>query len=163
MSEHTENFSIYISGGEVLNPREAVQFRIIGSIITPYTSMEACPSRHNQNELLPCRIQLEKEFRPGLDGLNVGDQVLVLYWLHLARRDLVQLPVRPGGRTKPLGVFATRTPPRPNPIAAAVAEVLEQNQDGLEVLGLDCLNGTPLLDIKKARFYPKKSGGSGLS
>ncbi len=144
MSEHTENFSIYISGGEVLNPREAVQFKIIGSIITPYTSMEACPSRHNQNELLPCRIQLEKEFRPGLDGLNVGDQVLVLYWLHLARRDLVQLPVRPGGRTKPLGVIATRTPP-------------------LEVLGLDCLNGTPLLDIKKARFYSKKSGGSGLS
>ena len=70
---------------------------------------------------------------------------------------------RQGGRPKPIGVFSTRTPPRPNPIAAAVVEVLDTGASGLKVIGLDCLDGTPLLDIKKARFYRQSSTNAGLS
>ena len=81
--------------------------------------------------------------------------VLVLYWFHQARRDMVELPVREGVREKPVGVFSTRTPPRPNPIAAAVVDILAVRDDELEVVGLDCLDGTPLLDIKRERAAKK--------
>ena len=113
--------------------------------------MEDCPSRHNKREYLPCTIRLAPEYAPGLVGLKAGGRALVLYWLHLARRDMVQLPARAGVRDKPVGVFSMRTPPRPNPIAAAVVEILAAREDELDVVGLDCLDGTPLLDIKRAR------------
>jgi len=75
----------------------------------------------------------------------------VLYWFHLARRDMVQLPAREGIRDEPIGVFSMRTPPRPNPIAASDVEILEVRKDEIEVIGFDCLDRTPLLDIKRAK------------
>ena len=68
-----------------------------------------------------------------------------------------------GVRDEPVGVFSMRTPPRPNPIAAAVVEILAVREDELDVVGLDCLDGTPLLDIKRARFYEGSRAAGGLS
>ncbi len=65
---------------------------------------------------------------------------------------MVQLPARAGVRDKLIGVFSMRTPPRPNPIAASVVEILAAREDELDVIGLDCLDGTSLLDIKRARL-----------
>ena len=76
---------------------------------------------------------------------------------------MVQLPARDGVRDKPVGVFSLRTPPRPNPIAATVVEILAVREDELDVVGLDCLDGTPLLDIKNARFYEGSEATGGLS
>ncbi len=162
MSEPPTN-TIYQPESDAPQPGDSIECRVIGSIATPYKRLEDCPSRHNKREYLPCTIRLAPEFAPGLVGLGAGDRALVLYWLHLARRDMVQLPARAGFRDKPIGVFSLRTPPRPNPIAAAVVEILAARKDELDVVGLDCLDGTPLLDIKRARFYEGSVAAGGLS
>jgi tRNA-Thr(GGU) m(6)t(6)A37 methyltransferase TsaA len=151
MSENP-TYTIYQPEGDAPKPGDSIECRVIGTIRTPYRRMEDCPSKHNKHERLPCTIQLAPEYAPGLVGLEAGGRVLVLYWLHLARRDMVQLPARAGVRDKPIGVFSLRTPPRPNPIAATVVEILAIHEDKIDVLGLDCLDGTPLLDIKRGRF-----------
>ena len=145
-------YSIYVTEGDAPQPGDLIECRVIGAIMTPYKRMEDCPSRHSKNEYLPCTIRLAPEYAPGLIGLEVGDGALALYWLHLARRDMTQLPVREGVRDKPIGVFSLRTPPRPNPIAAAVVEILAVREGEMDVIGLDCLDGTPLLDIKRAKL-----------
>ena len=156
-------YRIYLPEGDVPQPGDSIECRVIGAIQTPYKRMEDCPSRHNKREFLPCTIRLAPEYAPGLAGLEAGGKALVLYWLHLARRDMVQLPERAGVRDKPVGVFSLRTPPRPNPIAASVVEILAVREDELDVVGLDCLDGTPLLDIKRARFYEGSEAAGGLS
>jgi tRNA-Thr(GGU) m(6)t(6)A37 methyltransferase TsaA len=150
MSE-TPAYTIYQPEGDAPRPGDAIECRVIGVIRTPYARMEDCPSRHNGREFLPCTIRLAPEYAPGLVGLKAGGRALVLYWLHRARRDMVQLPARAGVRAAPVGVFSMRTPPRPNPIAASVVDILAVREDELDVVGLDCLDGTPLLDIKRAR------------
>lgn len=162
MSEPTV-YTIYQPDSETPQPGDTVDCRVIGSIQTPYKRMEDCPSRHNKREFLPCTIRLAPDAAPGLVGLEVGNRALVLYWLHRARRDMAQLPARDGVRDTPVGVFSLRTPPRPNPIAASVVEILAVRDGELDVVGLDCLDGTPLLDIKKARFYEGSETAGGLS
>ncbi len=130
---------------------DSVSCTVIGTIETPYKRMEDCANRHNKQEFLPCTLRLAPEFAPGLAGLEPGGKVLVLYWFHRARRDMTQLPVREGVRDKPAGVFSLRTPPRPNPIAAQTVDILDVRDGVLEVVGLDCLDGTPLLDIKRTK------------
>ena len=130
---------------------DSVSCTVIGTIETPYKRMEDCPNRHNKQEFLPCTLRLAPEFAPGLAGLEPGGKVLVLGWFHRARRDMTQLPVREGVRDKPAGVFSLRTPPRPNPIAAQTVDILDVRDGVLEVVGLDCLDGTPLLDIKRTK------------
>ncbi|MBT5047913.1 MAG: SAM-dependent methyltransferase [Rhodospirillaceae bacterium] len=156
-------YTIYQPESDAPQPGDSIECRVIGAILTPYKRMEDCPSRHNKREFLPCTIQLAPEYAPGLVGLEAGGRALVLYWLHLARRDMVQLPAREGVRDKPVGVFSMRTPPRPNPIAASVVEILAAREGELDVAGLDCLDGTPLLDIKRARFYEGSRAAGGLS
>lgn len=76
-------------------------------------------------------------------------RIQVLYWMHRARRDLVvQAPFRTGRTT---GSFALRSPVRPNPIASSVIDLVRIEGITLHVRGLDCLDGTPLLDLKPER------------
>ncbi len=159
----TPKYTIYVPEGDAPQPGDSIECRVIGSIRTPYKRMEDCPSRHNKRDYLPCTLQLAPDYAPGLVGLEAGGRALVLYWLHRARRDMVQLPARTGVRDAPVGVFSLRTPPRPNPIAAAVVEILAVREGELDVVGLDCLDGTPLLDIKRARFYEGSNAAGGLS
>jgi tRNA-Thr(GGU) m(6)t(6)A37 methyltransferase TsaA len=159
----TPIYTIYQPDGDAPQPADSIECCVIGNIWTPYKQMEDCPSRHNKREYLPCTVRLAPKYAPGLVGLKAGGRALVLYWLHLARRDMVQLPPSVGVRDAPVGVFSMRTPPRPNPIAAAVVEILAAREDELDVIGLDCLDGTPLLDIKRARFYGGSEATGGLS
>ena len=93
-------------------------------------------------------LELAPAFRDGLDGLQVGHDIIVLTWLHLARREI--LKVHPQGNpAKPLtGVFLTRSPDRPNPLGLHRAMVLEINADGLLIGPIEAVDGTPVLDIK---------------
>ena len=159
----TPSYTIYLPEGDAPEPSDSIECRVIGTIRTPYKRVEDCPSRHNKRDYLPCTIRLAPEYAPGLVGLEAGGRALVLYWLHLARRDMVQLPARAGVRDKPVGVFSMRTPPRPNPIAAAVVEILAVREDELDVVGLDCLDGTPVLDIKRARVSEGSEAAGGPS
>jgi len=146
----TDTYTIYTEA-DAPQQGEEIACTVIGVIETPYKTMEDCPNRHNKKEFLPCTIRLAPDYAPGINGFAAGDRALVLYWFHLSRRDMVELPVREGVRDEPLGVFTTRTPVRPNPIAAQTVEILAVRDGELDVTGLDCLDGTPVLDIKRGR------------
>jgi tRNA (Thr-GGU) A37 N-methylase len=84
-----------------------------------------------------------------LIGLAGHKRIQVLYWMDRARRDLVlQTPFRSG---QTMGTFALRSPVRPNPIASATVDLVTVNGATVEVRGLDCLDGTPLIDLKPDR------------
>ena len=121
--------------------------RHIGQIRTPYRTLAECP-RNVDPDGPVCELTVYPEYAEGLSGLSAGDSVLVLYWLQHADRDVLLQRPRDGGGER--GVFALRSPHRPNPIGAATVRI-ERIADGcIHVRGLDCLDGTPLLDIKPA-------------
>ncbi len=126
------------------DPDQAVYF--IGRIRTPWRTRKECP-KHGDPENGPvCRVELDPRWAPALDGVAAQDSLQILYWMHLARRDLVTQSPASDGRT--IGTFALRSPLRPNPIAASVVRLVGIEGTALLVRGLDCLDGTPLLDIK---------------
>jgi tRNA-Thr(GGU) m(6)t(6)A37 methyltransferase TsaA len=130
---------------EALSMNAALHY--IGHIRTPYQTLGECPRNVDPGGPL-CELCLDEAFEQGLDGLAPGAGILVLYWLDQAdRRALVQRRRKSGQLT---GVFALRSPHRPNPIGAAVVTVVDISGNRVRVRGLDCLDGTPLLDIKPA-------------
>ena len=123
------------------------QLKFIGKIETPFLTIDECP-RNISTDGPECRLILEEEYSAGLSGLAEGQEILILYWLGDADRNTLRQTSRRTG--KPAGVFAIRTPNRPNPIGAAVINIEKITGSIISVKGLDCLNGTPLLDIKPA-------------
>ena len=95
------------------------------------------------------RLRIEPDFIRGLDGIEVGQEILLLTWLHQARRDTLAVHPR-DDESRPLtGVFATRSADRPNPVGLHRVKVLEIGRAGeLEVEGLEAIDGTPIIDIK---------------
>jgi tRNA-Thr(GGU) m(6)t(6)A37 methyltransferase TsaA len=117
----------------------------IGRIRTPWTRREECPKNPRESDAV-CTIEIDRRYAAALAGVESCSHLLVLYWMDRARRDLVlQVPRHYGERR---GTFALRSPARPNPIAASVATLLRIEDNILSVVGLDCLDRTPLLDIK---------------
>lgn len=116
----------------------------IGRIRTPWPRREDCPKNARGSDA-PCTIELDPRFARGLADLDTCSHVIVLYWMDEAPRDLVVQAPRQG---IPRGVFALRSPARPNPIALSVAALLGIEGTRLTVRGLDCRDGTALLDIK---------------
>lgn len=96
------------------------------------------------------RIVLDAEYVPGLYGLEPGQQIMVIFYLHKSEGyELHQHPR--SDRSRPArGVFALRSPNRPNPIGVTVVELVVLADNVLRVRGLDAINGTPVLDIKPA-------------
>jgi tRNA-Thr(GGU) m(6)t(6)A37 methyltransferase TsaA len=117
----------------------------IGRIRTPWQTREACPKNGRETEEV-CTIELDPRWAAGLQGLETVSHVLVLYWMDKARRDLVLQSPRHYAEQR--GTFALRSPVRPNPIAAAVTRLTRIEGNKLYVVGLDCIDGTPLLDLK---------------
>src|ERR1700722_1840564 len=117
----------------------------IGRIRTPWLRREDCPKNGRETEAV-CSIELDSRWAQGLRGLETSSHVVVLYWMDRARRDLVLQVPRHYGEAR--GTFALRSPVRPNPIAMSVVRLLRIEGSTLSVIGLDCLDGTPLLDIK---------------
>lgn len=117
----------------------------IGRISTPWRERSSCPRNAGESEAT-ARIVLDARYRPGLASLDTVTHVILLYWLHQSRRDVLELV--PPTDTRRHGVFATRAPVRPNPIGLSVSRVVSVHDDGLTVAGIDCVDGTPLLDIK---------------
>jgi tRNA-Thr(GGU) m(6)t(6)A37 methyltransferase TsaA len=117
----------------------------IGRVRTPWTRREDCPKNGREAEAI-CTIELDARWLQGLRGLETSSHVVVLYWMDKARRDLVLQAPRHYAEQR--GTFALRSPVRPNPIAMSVVRLLRIDGSTLSVVGLDCLDGTPLLDIK---------------
>ena len=121
----------------------------IGWIKTPYRTLRDCP-RNIDPEGPLCELVLNQDFVQGMTGLTVGQKILVLYWFDNVDRDTLLLERKKTGQKR--GVFTLRAPDRPNPIAAAVVAIENISKERILVKGLDCLNETPLLDIKPAIF-----------
>ena len=94
-------------------------------------------------------LEIFPEYQEAMAEIEPGQTLVVLFWLHEARRDLLKVYPR-GDRSRGLhGVFSTRSPVRPNPIAISELEVIEIKDNNIKVLGVDVYNNTPILDIKK--------------
>ena len=117
----------------------------IGRIRTPWTTREQCPKNARESDA-PCTIEVDARYAAALKDVETSSHLLVLYWLDKARRDLVLQAPRHYEAQR--GTFALRSPVRPNPIAASVVRLIHVDGTRLSVVGLDCLDGTPLLDIK---------------
>jgi tRNA-Thr(GGU) m(6)t(6)A37 methyltransferase TsaA len=117
----------------------------IGRIHTPFKAREDCPRNTAQSTAVG-RVVLDPRYAAGLMDLHLYSHAILLYWMDQARRDLVvQVPAHLG---HPRGTFALRSPARPNPIAMAVVEILGIEGGVVTVRSVDCVDGTPLLDIK---------------
>lgn len=128
-----------------LPPAADAQVYFIGRIHTPWKRREDCPKNARESDAV-CTVEVDPRWAAGLTGIETCTHVIVLYWMDQARRDLVvQVPRHYGiGR----GTFALRSPARPNPIALSVTRLLKVEGSTLSVIGLDCLDGTALIDIK---------------
>jgi tRNA (adenine37-N6)-methyltransferase len=147
MNEHSSAIENALRPGEVaaaLPSQTDAGLFFIGTIHTPWHSRRDCPKRGSLDGPI-CSIVVDESWRAALTNLAGHRRIQVLYWMHLARRDLV-LQTPSGGETA--GTFALRSPVRPNPIATSIVELVAIDGARLEVRGLDCVDGTPLLDLK---------------
>jgi tRNA-Thr(GGU) m(6)t(6)A37 methyltransferase TsaA len=137
---------------QVVNKKRAMSTPLytiepIGFVRSELTQLEAAPRQGDEGapegwlELTPLAAQ-------GLAGIRAGDELIVLTWLHLARRDVLHVHPR-GNLNRPLtGVFATRSPDRPNPVGLHRVSVLEVAGQKLRIAPLEAIDGTPIVDIK---------------
>jgi tRNA-Thr(GGU) m(6)t(6)A37 methyltransferase TsaA len=117
----------------------------IGRIRTPWQQRKDCPKNARESQEI-CTVEVDPRWADGLKDLETCSHVVVLYWMDKSPRDLVlQVPGHYGVQR---GTFALRSPARPNPIAMSVARLINIDGNRLEVVGIDCLDNTPLLDIK---------------
>lgn len=140
--------------GDFAGPVDAALY-FIGQIETPFKTLADCP-RQGQVEGPLCRVEVFEPFAEALLGIEKFKRLQILYWLDQSRRDL--LTQNPGSKGRISGTFALRSPQRPNPIGSAMVELVGLDGRVLTVRGLDCVDGTALLDIKPDRcdFSDKK-------
>ena len=122
--------------------------RPIGVLVTPWRTLDECPRNGRQPDPAPlCRARVFAQFVPGLKSLEGFSHLILLYWLDQVRE--TKLTFVPPFDGEERGVFATRSPARPNPIGLSVVRFKGlEAADTLKVRYLDCVDGTPLLDIK---------------
>jgi tRNA (adenine37-N6)-methyltransferase len=151
MTNNSSEAESELRRGEVavaLPPQSDVGLYFIGMIRTPWHTRQECPKRGSFDGPI-CSIVVDERWRMALTGLAGHRRIQVLYWMQRARRDLVLQT--PFSTMRTTGTFALRSPVRPNPIASSIVEVLTIDGTTLQVRGLDCLDGTPLLDLKPER------------
>ena len=120
----------------------------IGRIRTPWTDRLDCPRQGRRDGPL-CRIELFAPWDEALDGLEQYGSIEVLYWLDRSRRDLLRQSPKSDGTSR--GTFSLRSPVRPNPIGTSLVTLVGIEGSVVSVRGLDCLDGTPLIDLKPDR------------
>lgn len=126
---------------------ERVELTPIGRVESPLTDPGAAPKQGDEGAP-DAWLVFDAALREGLGGIEAGDDLLILTWLHLARRDVLAVHPR-NDPSRPLqGVFGTRSPDRPNPIGLHRVEVAEIDGNRWRVHGLEALDGTPILDVK---------------
>jgi tRNA-Thr(GGU) m(6)t(6)A37 methyltransferase TsaA len=120
----------------------------IGRIRTPWTSRLATP-RQGRHDGPVCRLEIFEPWVPALKGVDFYSTLEVIYWLHQSRRDLVLQS--PKNNKSTLGTYSLRSPVLPNPIGTSIVRLVSVEGCTVFVRGLDCLDVTPLLDLKPDR------------
>jgi tRNA-Thr(GGU) m(6)t(6)A37 methyltransferase TsaA len=119
----------------------------IGVVRSVLTRLEEAPMQGDEGAP-EAWLEFSPSAEEGLLGIQVGDELFLLTWLHLAQRDVLQVHPR-GDLNRPLaGVFLTRSPDRPNPIGLHIVLVEEVTERKLRVAPLEAIDGTPIIDIK---------------
>jgi tRNA-Thr(GGU) m(6)t(6)A37 methyltransferase TsaA len=122
---------------------QAVYF--IGTIRTPWRTRKECPRKGDLDGPV-CTIEIAPRWRGALQDVGRQTHLQILYWMHEARRDLVLQSPRWNGEAT--GTFSLRSPNRPNPIASSLVVIEAVEAARILVRGLDCIDGTPLIDVK---------------
>jgi len=133
-----------------------IKFKPIGLIHTPYKTTGECPSQTYHGKGVKATIELQPEYEKGLKDLE-GFSHLILVW-HFHKSDSPSLTAYPPGETEERGVFATRSPHRPNGIGLSVVRLIKIEGTTLFIEDPDMIDGTPLLDIKPYLLPPDSLG-----
>ena len=121
----------------------------IGWVESPLTDVASAPKQGDEGAP-DASLVFEPAFLDGLEGIRPGDEVIVLTWLHLARRDVLRVHPRGDPSRAEQGVFSTRSPHRPNPIGLHHVEIVSMDGERVRVRNLEALDGTPIVDMKPA-------------
>lgn len=121
----------------------------IGVVRSPYKVREDAPRQGRLSDTVS-EIVIDEKYLPGLDDVEKKSHLIILSWFD--RSDRTLLRATPPHEKIEHGVFATRSPNRPNPVAFSVVDLLGREGNILRVRGLDALDGTPVVDIKP--YYP---------
>jgi tRNA-Thr(GGU) m(6)t(6)A37 methyltransferase TsaA len=138
------------SSWKVAGELSQVWLRPIGTIRSTLKSRSEAPRQGNEGAP-DAWLEVRRPFAAGLSGVTVGDRLIVVTWLHKARRDVLRVHPR-GDRRRPLtGVFATRSPDRPNPLGFHRVTVKRISANRLRIGPIEAIDGTPVVDIKPDR------------
>lgn len=131
-----------------MHPITLPELFCIGVVHGDIVSIEEAPKNYDISDHSGT-LEIDPRYLDAMDGIKAGMTIVVLFWLHRSSRDVLKVYPR-GDRSRGLsGVFATRSPIRPNPIALSELSVLAVEGNRIQVRGLDVLDGTPIIDIKK--------------
>ncbi len=131
-------------------PAADATLAFIGRIETPWTRREDC-QRQGRPDGPECVVVVDPRWERALEGIEACPGLDILCWLHLSRRDLIlQKPAHADGAR---GTFPLRSPIRPNPIGLSTVRLVRREGNRLIVRGLECVSGTPLIDIKPDRCH----------
>ena len=128
-------------------PGAAMSLVPIGLVSSPLTDPGAAPKQGSEGAP-DAWLVLEAGVVAGLDGMRPGDEIIVLTWLHRARRDVLRVHPRDDRSNPERGVFTTRSADRPNPIGLHRVEVAAIDGLRVRVRGLEAVDGTPVVDLK---------------
>lgn len=121
-----------------------IKFKAIGTVHNEIKKRH----RHNTKDIIS-EIVVDPALTEGLDDINDFTHLTIIYFMHKSRLPF-PLKVQPRFRVEPglVGVFASRSPDRPNPLGKTIVKLLERRENVLKVQGLDAIDGTPVIDIK---------------
>jgi tRNA-Thr(GGU) m(6)t(6)A37 methyltransferase TsaA len=125
----------------------SLQLTPIGVVESPLTDMDAAPKQGDEGAP-EAWLVFQAAVIDGLEGIQAGDEVILLTWLDRARRDVLSVHPRGDVTTPMQGVFNTRSPDRPNPIGLHVVQIVAIDGPRVAVRNLEALDGTPILDVK---------------
>lgn len=123
-----------------------IEFHPVGIIRSPFKTTEEIPRQSIHAADKTAVIEIREEFKDGLKDLEKLSYIIVLFQFHQSKD--YHLITRPHGSKEEKGVFATRSPHRPNPIGMSIVKLLEIDGCNIKIQGVDMLDGTPVIDIK---------------
>lgn len=125
---------------------KSISFKPIGIIRSPFKNKKDMPIQPTGAKAAPGEIHIYPDYTAGIKDLDGFSHIILLYFFHKAEN--TSLTVIPYLDTSPRGVFATRSPARPNPIGLSIVEIIEIKNNIIYIKRIDVLDETPILDIK---------------
>lgn len=130
-----------------MDDRQGFQFSPIGYVVSPLKDRTGAP-RQGWEGAPTAHLEIAQAFTEGLEGLQVGQDIWILTWLHQSQRSVLKVHPRDDATNPEMGVFATRSSDRPNPIGLHHVTVVKVEGARLTIGPFEAIDGTPILDIK---------------